>query len=540
MAVPVESVSLSQTEAEVAEEGELTLTATVTPDNATNKAVTWASSDEAVATVSEGKVTGVKVGEAVITVTTADGGKTAECKVTVTPKAIPVEEVSVDKAAVSIIEGESATVTVTITPPEATNKAVSFKSSDETVATVDAEGKVTGVKAGKATITVTTEDGGKTAICEVTVTSKEVKVTGVSLDQTSLTIAAGATGKLTATVEPTNATNQNVTWKSSNTAIATVSATGEVIARAKGTATITVTTEDGSKTAKCNVTVTQPVTKIEILNPEGKAESFHWQYITSKNKTYKLSAKVYPTTANNKKVTWKSSDPSAFTVDQNGLVTFKKESFNECVTVEAQDGSGVSESIFFSINEKTASGITLKSSSGSWETRPNGAITVTATLSGDPFNNKVTWSLSSYNLAKIESSSDLTCTIRGLSETAADNGVTLTATYRSLNGDVVKTETQRLSFKGAPYISKISIGGYMQVTAGTSYNTSATVTPDKANVKAVEWVTSDSSILKLTYDDPTDKRRVRLNGVKKGTVTIYCRATDGSGVKSAETRVDVQ
>ena len=540
--VPVEGVTLSETEAEVPEEGELTLTATVTPDNASDKAVTWASSDAAVATVSEGKVTGVKAGEAVITVTTADGGKTAECKITVTPKAIPVESVSVDEETLTIIEGGFASITATITPAEATNKTVSYKSSDATVATVDAEGKVTGVKAGKATITVTTEDGGKTATCAVTVTSKEVKVTGVSLNKTTLTIAAGSSETLTATLEPTNATNQNVTWKSSNTSVAIVSTTGEVIAKAKGTTTITVTTQDGSKTAKCTVTVTQPVTKIEILNPSGKAETFHWQYITYKDKTYKLSAKVYPTNANNTKVTWRSSNTDAFTVDQNGLVTFKKESFNEYVIAEAQDGSGVVGRIDFSINERTANQITLTSSggTGSYQTRPNGTFKVTAALSPDPFNNKVTWSLNSTSCAKIESTTDLTCTIRGLKNTTASNPVILTATYRSLNGEVTKTVSKQIGILGSPYISEISIGGYMQVTAGSSYNTSATVTPSTADVKAVKWVTSDSNILKLTYDDSSDKRRVRLNGVKKGTVTIYCRATDGSGVESNKTRVDVQ
>ncbi|MBR0532271.1 MAG: Ig-like domain-containing protein, partial [Bacteroidales bacterium] len=324
--------------------------------------------------------------------------------------------------------------------------------------------------------------------------------------------------------------------------VAIVSTTGEVIAKAKGTTTITVTTQDGSKTAKCTVTVTQPVTKIEILNPSGKAETFHWQYITYKDKTYKLSAKVYPTNANNTKVTWRSSNTDAFTVDQNGLVTFKKESFNDYVIAEAQDGSGVVGRIDFSINERTANQITLTSSggTGSYQTRPNGTFKVTAALSPDPFNNKVTWSLSSTSCAKIESTTDLTCTIRGLKNTTASNPVILTATYRSLNGEVTKTVSKQIGILGTPYISEIRIGEYMQVTAGSSYNTSATVTPSTADVKAVEWVTSNSSILKLTYDDPSDKRRVRLNGVKKGTVTIYCRATDGSGVKSNETRVDVQ
>ena len=144
-----------------------TLTATVAPADATNKKVTWKSSDAAVASVdANGKVTGVKAGEATITVTTEDGGKTATCKVTVQPKL--VSEITL--AALAIYVGESKAITATVKPDDATNKALTWKSSDETVATVDATGKVTGKKIGTATITATAQDGsGVSGSCTVTV-----------------------------------------------------------------------------------------------------------------------------------------------------------------------------------------------------------------------------------------------------------------------------------------------------------------------------------------------------------------------------------
>ena len=233
-----------------------TLTATVSPKNAANKKVTWKSSDAAIASVdANGKVTGVAAGEATITVTTDDGGKTATCKVTVSDKEVKVTGVKLNKTATSLLVGGNETLVATILPENATNKKVTWKSSNAAVATVDAAGKVTAVKAGEATITVTTDDGGKTATCKVTVSNKEVNVTGVTLNKATLTLIEGASETLTATVAPADATNQKVTWKSSNAAVATVDAAGKVTAVKAGEATITVTTEDGGKTATCKVTV---------------------------------------------------------------------------------------------------------------------------------------------------------------------------------------------------------------------------------------------------------------------------------------------
>ena len=171
--IKVEGVSLNVTSVELTEGDQTTLTATVNPANATNKNVTWTSSDSNVATVANGKVTAIKAGTATITVKTEDGNKTATCTVTVKAKTYPVESVTLDKTSVELTEGEETTLTATINPSNATNKNVTWTSSDSNVATV-ANGKVTAVKAGTATITVKTEDGNKTATCTVTVTGSDV------------------------------------------------------------------------------------------------------------------------------------------------------------------------------------------------------------------------------------------------------------------------------------------------------------------------------------------------------------------------------
>lgn len=145
-----------------------TLTATITPENATNKNVTWSSDNQNVATVENGKVTAVGAGSATIKATV--DGKSAECSVTVNAAAaVPVESVSLNKTELTLTEGGGETLTATITPTDAANQKVTWSSSASAVATVDATGKVTAVGAGTTIITVTTADGGKTATCKVTV-----------------------------------------------------------------------------------------------------------------------------------------------------------------------------------------------------------------------------------------------------------------------------------------------------------------------------------------------------------------------------------
>ena len=247
------SVSLNKTTATLTSKGAtVSLTATVAPSNAGCKDVTWKSSNTSVATVdSNGKVTAVGNGTATITVTTVSGGKTATCKVTVS---IATTGVTLNKTSATLTsKGQTLSLTATVSPSNAANKNVTWKSSNTSVAIVDSNGKVTAVGNGTATITVTTASGGKTATCKVTVS---IATTGVTLNQTSATLTSkGQTVTLIATVLPSDAANKNVTWKSSNTAVATVDSNGTVTAVGNGTATITVTTVSGGKTATCKVIV---------------------------------------------------------------------------------------------------------------------------------------------------------------------------------------------------------------------------------------------------------------------------------------------
>ena len=175
-------------------------------------------------------------------------------------KPINVTGVTLDKSTLSLEEGATGDLVATVAPSTASDKTVTFASSDAEVATVDNTGKVTAVKAGNADITVTTKDGNKTAKCTLTVTAKQIPVTGVTLDKSTLSLEEGATATLNATVAPSNASYKAVSFTSSDDAIATVDNDGLVTAVAAGTADITVESiEDGSKTAVCEVTVQDPI-----------------------------------------------------------------------------------------------------------------------------------------------------------------------------------------------------------------------------------------------------------------------------------------
>ena len=168
--------------------------------------------------------------------------------------AVSVISVYLNESSLSLDVGKTATLRASINPSNATNKNVSWSTSNSSVATVS-DGTVTAKSAGTATITVTA-DGNKTATCAVTVLGPVISVTSVSLNKTSLSLMVGKTETLTAAISPGNASNKKVSWITSNSYVATVS-DGTVTAKSIGTATITVTTADGNKTATCAVNVTR-------------------------------------------------------------------------------------------------------------------------------------------------------------------------------------------------------------------------------------------------------------------------------------------
>ncbi|MBQ6280326.1 MAG: Ig domain-containing protein, partial [Mycoplasma sp.] len=159
------------------------------------------------------------------------------------PNVVHVAGVTLDKTSMTLAVGDTETLSANVFPETATDKSVTWSSNNESVAIVNENGTITAIGVGNATITVTTNDGGLTATCEVTVDT--IHVTGVTLDKTSTTLAVGDTKTLTATILPENATDKSVTWSSNNESVAIVNENGTITAIGVGNATITVTTNDG-------------------------------------------------------------------------------------------------------------------------------------------------------------------------------------------------------------------------------------------------------------------------------------------------------
>ena len=269
--VEVTGMSLDKTSI-ILEKGKNTkLMATITPSNASNKIVKWKSSDENVAIVDGiGNIEAKNTGITIISATSLNG-KTAICKVEVkTNETICIEE---ERSSTRILEksnkinptnivlkqidrtiavGTNLQLNATITPANATNKSIIWSSSDNTIVKVSSSGVVRGIKPGKVTITARTSNN-KIATCIIRV---NIPAKSISLNKTSVTLNKGTKEKLIVSFNPTNTTSKVITWKSSNTNIASIDSNGTITAKSKGTATITATSKYG-KTAICKITVVE-------------------------------------------------------------------------------------------------------------------------------------------------------------------------------------------------------------------------------------------------------------------------------------------
>jgi uncharacterized protein YjdB len=509
---PVSGVTLDKTTLMIVEGDTATLTATVSPDDASDKTVTWSSSDAKVATVENGKVTAVKEGSAKITVMTKDGGKTAECAVTVSKKVIAVTGISLDATSATLLAGQTKQLTATVTPDDASDKTVSWSSSNEKIATVDATGKVTAVAGGAATITAKTnglnaKGESELATCDITVSQP---VTGVKLDQGSVILTLGESAVLTATVLPADATDKAVTWSTTAADIVSVDQSGHIKSIALGVATITVTTRDGEKTALCAVSVIQHVTEVSL--DKTTADMVVGQ-------TLQLTATVKPDDATDKTVTWSTSDAAIATVE-NGKVTAVKEGSAK-ITVTTKDGGKTAEcAVTVSKKVIAVTGVSLDASSASMIVGQTKQLT--ATVKPDDATDKtVSWNSSNEKIASVDATGKVTAVAAGSATiTVVTNGMNASGQSEMTTCDV--TVTQPVS---GVTLDKTTL----TITEGETATLTATVKPDDASDKTVTWSSSDAKI--ATVDNG------KVTAVKEGSAKITVTTKDGG--KTAECAITV-
>ena len=326
-----------------------------------------------------------------------------------------------------------------------------------------------------------------------------VSVTGVTVAPTTASVIAGSTAQLSATVAPTNASNQNVSWTSSNTAVATVSSTGLVTGVAAGTATISVTTQDGSKTATCAVTVsgTISVTGVSLLPTTASINI---------GSTTQLAATVAPTNASNKTVSWTSSNTAVATVSSTGLVTGVVAG-TATITVTTQDGSKTA-TCAVTVTNIAVTGVTLSATTLAIGVTSTSQLT--ATLAPTNATNKtISWTSSNTAVASVSSS--------GLVTGIAVGSAIITVTTQ----DGSKTATCSVTVSGIPVTGVTMSPTAVNVPVPTTSQLTATIAPTNATNKNVTWTSSNTAIAIVSSTG-------LVTAIAGGSVIITITTQDGA------------
>ena len=459
--VAVTGVSLNTNAVALEVDDSVTLTATVAPANATNKGVEWSVADDAIATVKNGVVKAVAIGETTVTVTTVDGGFTASATITVAESIIKVTGVTLDKPGLELEIGDSDTLTATVAPDDATNKAVSWSSANDAIATVE-DGVVTAVAAGETTVTVTTADGAFKATANVVVKAAPIKVTGVSLDKTMVALEIDESVTIEATVTPENATNKAVEWSIADTAVATVS-NGVVTGVAVGETTLTATTADGGFTATIPVKVVAervPVEEISMIYP----------LVIKEGQEGEITIGFSPINATNTNATITLSAPDVLSVEYKGnnqnpmlpsswpCYTVKGLKAGKCnIKAVSEDGGFEYESTVTVVEDTTVKVTEIKIGPENAIIEVGETTQFAAAISpSDAYNKEVEWSSSDTSVATVKAiSNNYIAEFTGVGKGTA----TITATAKDGSGvkgeatiTVVDKKPTSITFDGtAPY-----------------------------------------------------------------------------------------
>ncbi|MDE6208514.1 MAG: Ig-like domain-containing protein [Lachnospiraceae bacterium] len=474
-----------------------------TPDNL---AVKWVSSDESIATVERstninGLVTGISGGDVVVSAITEDGIQVASCKVHVR---VPVTGIILTKHMVETsMSMENYQLSYTILPEgDGVNRNVTWSSSNEEVATVDSNGLVTFVAPGKATIICQTVDTGVDGsnlidTCEFYVNQP---VTSVKLDYTDVTLRIGDTFRLTAEVNPEDATNKTLWWSSSNTDVITVDETGFITASGSGNATVIVQSADSGVIDVCNVSVYQPVETVTLNTHEMSVR---------KGTIFWLNAVAGPEGAVNKTIIWTSSDESIATVDASGMVTALNP--GECSIIATSQDTGISDKCVLRVTEPVT-GIYLNATEAYLYTGEKFVIIPTVEpLDAD--DKSVTYLSSDPAVATVDSNGIVTGVSGGsaiILVTTVERGL-----VASMKVTVYEFVTSIKINNSSPYINN-----------GVTRRLTVDVAPKTATNQGVTWSSSNPSIIRVSSNG-------NITAVGYGTAIITATATDGSGISDS-------
>ncbi len=392
-----------------------------------------------------------------------------------TQDAVNPDSITLSPETLALKIDETAELTATILPANATNTAVTYRSTVPAVASVDANGLVTALEAGETTIIATTKNG-KMATCQVTVREA---VTGIELTETELTLEVEDTHQLTAEITPANATIKDVEWESEDTEIVSVSASGMLTAVAEGTATIIVTTVDGNHTATCEVTVTErttPVVPVESISLD-KTE-----VILEEGDTETLVVTFEPEEPTNKNLTWDSTNRDIVTVTEGGVITAVAEG-TATITVTAADG-GATASCEVTVEKKTIEVAEIFLTQTALEMQVGDEETLTAViLPAEATDTTLSWNSSDPEKVFVDGGV-ITALAAGnvVITVEASNGVKAECIVTVTEDTPVTVETVKLDKE------------FVTLTAGMTATLTATVYPLGVANKQVSWSTNNPAV----------------------------------------------
>lgn len=471
---PAESIKLLQPAKTELKAGEtLQLVAEVSPEETTDKSVRWTSSDSEIATVdSNGVVTAIGVGEVEITATDSAGHR-ASVRITVVPTlsdsvVIPEPDTKVFKA------GETIQLTATIYPATTTDKSVTWKSSDESIATVDANGLVTATGVGTVTITAITADG-KT--CDIVLTVEATLAESITLNRTTASIKVGDSLRLIAQISPSTTTDKSVTWTTSDVSVAKVDADGVVKALSLGNCDIVATANDGSGvSATCRVTIGETAAESISIDPQGS-------FTLRIGETKQFNATVLPATVTDKSVAW-SSETDGVAVDETGLVRAVSPVVNNRIT--ATNSAGHEDYVYITVLPNLVSAIEVDRSQVSLKVGESTQIVATV-LPADASDKTLKWESADTGIATVDGNGNVT---------AVKVGETI-LTISAMDGSGVSKQVKVSVVPIEIEIEKVTISynGSTTLHVGDKVKLEAVLTPENVTDKRVSWVSQDPGVV---------------------------------------------
>lgn len=506
--VGVNSVAVDKEHQDLSIGATFVLRAIISPSNADNQKVIWTVENSSVIDYVDNQdgsatVKGLQVGTSKVTARTDDGGFMSSCNVTV---GVGVEKIELDKSELSLKKGESASLKATIFPENASDKSLKWGSSDVSVATVDAYGNVKAEGNGEATVFVSSSDGGFTAYCNVKVGTP---VTGISLDPREFTLETiGSSFTVKPVISPEDASDLGVVWESADTKVVSVASDGTVTAIGPGTTTVKATTNDGSFTSNCVVSVKSPAQHVSLDKTSLKL---------LEGESGKLTATVYPLNSTQKTLTWVSDHPDVASVDNEGNVTARKAGTATVTVKVAENVTAVCKVTVIS----RVTGISL--SETTVELKPGETHQLTATvLPQNASNAEVTWYSDKESVATVSQSGLVTGV--GPGETTVH---AVTTDGGKMASCLVKVGTP---VKGIT----LSVSSKTLYVGDPSLDISATLTPANATDKSLEWSSSDPEVASIA---PGAALRAVIKPLKPGKTTITATTKDGGFTASCEVTV---